>query len=584
MFPPPLPKTEIEVSSSARCFLATRHADYIVVHVAMGTPVMRLRILLMPQLHSPHVSVPHAPELLVWASRVFNSKSIRCDDAGVCSDVVLMNEMGPASAQRKYEWGFDYYPIALAEAYYEVAYLLRMEGVLFVPVDMVTSLTLTHVCFESGHTAPPLPNGISNLNLTVDASTGRMSSVVRSVQRADIPLPASPAASRGGDLCGTGLYTKIDFFPPESFRESVWLFATSTDYEHGHQAMEDRRAVIELGSCAENATELHSEYSHVRFSCVATGMCRTQPSVPLRRLSRSVVRIDAAEESVMLSHMPTKLLDELPRLAEGDTHVMAAVGRVTLLALTALVIFVRSATSPSASKLFMQCCSVRDEISTTPEIRRPADKYKDGSAAKFESLMAHVFARDSVMYKLLLAFYEDESKSDDFSLESALENCLVGLAAVLARGLTVATQFEDLRSDGNARVASVEYVLSLMNLLLWAVRWFGCDSHLDRTVRYANPFDTHTHTHTHTHTQPPWFTLACPLADPIRRKLGHCGLDVGCRRGLRAPARARERQHVREHSSAADVRGADLHQHDTHLLLCGMLPGARRRHHGRQAL
>lgn len=486
VFPPSLPETAIDVSSSARCLMATRHADYVSVHVAIGTPPMRLRVLLMPQVHRPHVSVPHAPELLVWASRVFNSRSLRCDDAGVCSDVVLMNEMGPASAQRKYAWAFDYYPIALAEVYYEVAYLLRMEGVLFVPEDMVTSLTLTHVCFESSLTAPPLRDDISTLNLTVDPSTGRMSSIVRSVQRADVPLPASPAASRGGDLCGTGPHTTINFFPSEAFRENSWLFATSTDYEHGHQAMEDRRAVIELGACAENATDLHAEYSHVRFACAATGTCRTQPSVPLRRLSRSVVRIDAAKASAMLSHVPTGLLDELPRLAEGDTHVAAAIGRVLLLALTALVIFVRSATSPSASKLFVQCCSVRDEMNAERKQRRPPDEHKDGSAAKFEQLMAYAFERDSFVYNLLLAFYEDESKPEDFSLEAALENCLVGLAAVLARGLTVATQFEDLRSDGNARVAFVEFVLSLLNLLLWGVRWFGCDSYLDRTVSYAN--------------------------------------------------------------------------------------------------
>ena len=65
LFPPPLPSVDLDVTDAARCFMATRHADYVVVHVPMGTPAVRLRVLLMPRVHKPHASAPHAPELKV---------------------------------------------------------------------------------------------------------------------------------------------------------------------------------------------------------------------------------------------------------------------------------------------------------------------------------------------------------------------------------------------------------------------------------------------------------------------------------------------------------------------------------------
>lgn len=480
LWPPPLPVGSLVFSREARCVALRRYADHVVVLVAMGSPPKRLKVLLEARPRGPAFGDDaERPALLLWSPRLIDSATIACDARRFCTDVALATDGGPEQPQRRFVTRFEYFAAAYAEPISDEAYRLGLDGVLRLSEGKAYSLLTGHLCVEPARAAPGFGDTVARVALRTNGSR-ELYARASALRAAGAPFASTPAAR---DCADDGAL--VELFPRRAAIEQRWLHAQKRDYENGHAAVEQRRETVERAGCAHDSANVSLAHATLDFmlgvSCSAEGNCRAAPSVPLRRAAAALVQLRVgAGGNASVQAEATSTLTWLPKLVDRDEDIVGGVLRVVLLALTALVIFVRSATSPSAYVLFQSCCDTLDAHFERPAQR--TDAKEDRGARRLEELVRRSFGYNSFVYRLLYAFFPNTTRPDDPSLSEKLESCVLGLLAACVRLITSTMQYGLLRDDGNERVAVSELAVSTLSLLMWALRWFATDSQHDRIM------------------------------------------------------------------------------------------------------
>ena len=470
--PPAFPIGDANLSNKAQCMTVARKADYTTMRLAIGTPLRRLTVLVDLQT----IASPGTTALHLWSDRLIGSQSIVCAENGTCEDVVLATESGPDGDRKRFVANFSY---SSAHAVNNLASSLGLDGVLVLETQTTHTLLPSHICLEDNTVARRLQKS----NVTLDYSLGVPFTTATTLRRAEPSLSRSPASTCADDA-------PVQLFPNSAVYESNWLSASSRDYEEGHNSVEQRRVAIETANCGANTTTAQQQLRKMlAFNCAASGTCRTTASVPFRRLADSIVQIQVLNSTyAVMQTQRVAVLQWLPRLVDRDDDVAGGILRVVLLSLTALVIFVRSATSPSAYVLFDKCCITLAEHFAPPGKQKDVDiskRKKDRCAEALERMMRASFGYNTFVYRLLLAFYPDDRRDIGTSLQDTLESCLLGVLAAFVRLMTTTIQFVILTDDGNARVAVSEVAASSLSIMMWTLRWFGADSSHNRIFLFG---------------------------------------------------------------------------------------------------
>jgi hypothetical protein len=410
----------------------------------------------------------------MWQQRLLLSSSLACQGSE-CTDTVIASV---GEEKRHFLANFTLLDNAYAQSVsYEAAYL-GLDGVMHLQPGRVHALSGSRFCIE-----PPLAGRLLHAtSVLANVTDGRLFVEQDQLGAIGLPMSATPAADCDGR-------SRVELFPPEARVESVWLHATPADYQHGHGALEERREATELAGCASAPDAAKRMSELLKISCSVQQTCRAEPSVPFRRACTSLMRLNVSEDGdrVAVEFMHSRALEYLPGLEDSDTAVRGAGLRILLLALTALVIFVRSGDTHSANRMFFECI-VMIEKSFKTEFDH-GDMDVDPTAAGMEAWAQTTFGMNSCVYRALASFYrqpvtggsaKEEGKVSTFWVR--VESCALGLLAIGTRMAVCFAKARLLAEDGNMRLVVSEVVASCLSLTMWIVRWFGTDSRHDRTI------------------------------------------------------------------------------------------------------
>lgn len=343
------PQADIDfagMNSNVTCLRVSRHADYAVVHMDVGSPMQRIKLLLDMET----VVEPGGNALTIVSSRLHKSLSMACKDLNpperysqLCHDVALVAPNGSGSHQRLVHTTFVFQNDQAAYAESQPASLAGLGGTFRLTKGKTYWLTTTNLCFAP---VQPTPTEHPLLLFEVDA-LGKMHT-----QQVDLNVfdPELAFDAR----CNEALMgVPVRMFPAEATNEaSVWLTLSGTFlYEYGSDVLEKRRVVVEAG---ENCSSLIEELEHQRdiyhSDCgLGLGTCEVLPSLPFRRLATRRLRVD-----VPLDGKGTIIAEKAESLKDikqpYPDALSSAVARLLVLLLTAAVVFVRGSQNATSSR------------------------------------------------------------------------------------------------------------------------------------------------------------------------------------------------------------------------------------------
>jgi len=344
------PRSDIDfagLSDDATCLRVTRRADYAIVHLDVGSPMQRVKLLLDLEA----VVDPVGESLIVFSSRLHKSLTMACTDlepprefAQLCHDVALVAPNGSASDQQLVHTSFVFQNDQAAYAESQPASLAGLDGAFRLTRGQTYWLTSTHLCFAP---LQPTPTEYPMLLFEVSPWDGKM-------YTQQIDLKVFDANLAFDERCNDALVdVPVRLFPSEAANEaSVWLTLSGTFlYEYGSDVLEKRRRVVEAGeNCSAYIEELRHQRDIYHSDCgLGLGLCEVVPSVPFRRFSTRRLRIDVPGDGggVIIAEEARALKDIKQPYPDA---LASAIARLLVLLLTAAVVFVRGSQNATSSR------------------------------------------------------------------------------------------------------------------------------------------------------------------------------------------------------------------------------------------
>lgn len=417
------------IPASAHCIRVTRYADYVVAEVAIGSPMRVMNVLLNLNEVTSEIA------LLIHSTRVSESATISCNGY-LCTDTALLHVGGPVGAQERVVASFLYAnPTTLSSS---MSYLMSLDGEMKLNYNVDYFLTGSHMCWAdySDLATPIAPSDAKETTgLKLHVIDGELCSNATTVVAYGGALANSPAVKKVASGCGITNDTVV-LFPEQASNEAAWLVIQNSQlYENAPEDVKKRRNVVEAGTeCAK--IEFPHSYSLFEMDCRSIyASCETLASVPFRRAATQAIRIRIGENGTHAGTMPVMWtandvrLHNLPRL--GENAVVTSLIKLTLMLLTALVIWVRAnKITASHSQLFMFCLR----------------------AARCNE-------------KLI-------KEREDVSMFTIIEDLSIGLVAIVARTGVTIWRFRQLFADGQSRAPIVQTIACVLSFLHWIVRNF----------------------------------------------------------------------------------------------------------------
>jgi len=344
------------LSADAACLRVSRHADYTVVYMDVGSPMQRVKLLLDLET----VAWPGGGSLSITSSRLHKSLTMACGDleppvaySQLCHDLALVAPNGSASDQSLVHTWFTFQNDQAAYAEGQPASIAGLGGTFRLTMGETYWLTTTHLCFAPVADEPH------------DGRAGLWFEVLNNtlVAAQDDLLKYDPSLAFD-ERCNDVLEnTPVRLFPAEATNEaSVWLTLSGRFlYEYGSSVLERRRRVVEAGKkCSGVLEELVHQRDIYHSDCgLGLGVCQDLPSVPFRRVSTRRLRIDLYPngQGVLVAEH-TKALEGVKQ--SYSDSLRSAVLRLLVLLLTAAVVFVRG--SQNATSARWQLTNVIDAL------------------------------------------------------------------------------------------------------------------------------------------------------------------------------------------------------------------------------
>ena len=353
------PKADVDfagLSSDAACLRVSRHADYTIVYVDVGSPMQRIKLLLDLET----IASPGGGALSVTSSRLHKSLTMACGDLSppvpysqLCHDLALVAPNGSTSNQRLVHTRFVFQNDQEAYAEGQPAAIAGLGGTFRLTAGETYWLTTTHLCFAPVG-GPQFGDGEAIPFETLD---GKLVTTQADLLQHDPSLAFD-------ERCNAALAdTPVRLFPAEASNEaSVWLTLSGRFlYEYGSSVLERRRRVVEAGEkCSGVIEELLHQRDIYHSDCgLGLGVCQNLPSLPFRRVAARRLRIDLYPDgggTVLAEH--TKALEGVKQ-SYADS-LLSAVLRLLVLLLTAAVVFVRG--SQNATSARWQLTNVIDAL------------------------------------------------------------------------------------------------------------------------------------------------------------------------------------------------------------------------------
>ena len=318
----------------------TRHADYASVDLAIGVPSQVLRLLATGSTGRPgkqHFR-SHTLEAIV------ESTAVSCSDA-TCTDVALISQRGPQSAQKPMALQFTYANSNNEFLSGSVSQSMGLDGDLFLLPEHDHFLTANQFCWVPIADTSEIPPG----GLRASLVSGEFHTDAN-VSAADKPFRRAPAAvyrKQCKNATGGNLYANdVALFPAGASEELSWLLLSSSDsYETSPDGVDARRLVIEVGrDCSSSLAEFAKPSSLLDLDCLsAYANCDLDPSIPFRRVADTELRIVVHDVSTAtLFSKKDARLGSRPRLEQPASAIGFAVLKVFLLLLAAAIVFIRS--------------------------------------------------------------------------------------------------------------------------------------------------------------------------------------------------------------------------------------------------
>lgn len=343
------PKADVDfagLSTDATCLRVSRHADYTIVFMDVGSPMQRVKLLLDLET----VAWPGGGSLSITSSRLHKSLTMACGDleppvaySQLCHDLALVAPNGSASDQSLVHTWFTFQNDQAAYAEGQPAAVAGLGGTFRLTMGETYWLTTTHLCFAPiAHTDPydgdTLPFEVLNNRLvTTQADLLEYDPSLAFDERCNAVLADAP----------------VRLFPAEATNEaSVWLTLSGRFlYEYGSSVLERRRRVVEAGeNCSGVIEELLHQRDIYHSDCgLGLGVCQDLPSVPFRRVATRRLRIDLSpngQGDLVAEH--TRALDDVKQ--SYPDALRSAVLRLLVLLLTAAVVFVRGSQNATSSR------------------------------------------------------------------------------------------------------------------------------------------------------------------------------------------------------------------------------------------
>lgn len=341
-----------------QCLRVARRADYAVAFLGVGSPLQYLSVLV----RMDRTVDQDAQSLDLFSPRLLKSLTLQCNETEAeqasvphttCVDTSLIYNGTLKQHYASIEFGFS--SDVIKNAMGDRAYMLGLDGELSLVRGFVYWMTSTHLCWSKWDVTDAIPHDDESNFLPFNSD---MTTSVTSLKAFD-PLHKTPAAEGLDGECANLTASSVHLFPMDaSIERTVWLVLGSAFlYEFGNTILDDRRHVVEIGdACASLLTDFTQVRNLYKIDCLHDYSygCRTDPSVPYRRLADHRIRLDVFDDgSGELRAEKTTSLSRIPELSSFTNGLNAAFGRLFVLILTAAVVFVRGVQNASDSKFMM---------------------------------------------------------------------------------------------------------------------------------------------------------------------------------------------------------------------------------------
>jgi len=418
------------VPGDANCYRIKRQASYVTVEYALGSPTRRVQVLL----RLDKVVGADERSVRIFTERVMESKTFQCDsNNATCYDTILLSQGNPNAEIARYVLEFDYTnPTVEQYTPGAVAKALGLAGEMYAASGYRYYMSSTHLCVSRDEGAA-LADTTGALESRVDA-TGYLMTNASAIAYVGAELLGHSAiyASYHNSEC-VGQLEAVAVLPLAAASESSYLALADTNlYETEPEQVSTRRRLVELGvTCASTVSFYNRAYSLYDIDCSnAYATCRTNPSLPFRRISALSLRAHYLADGSRAFFWFAKdtTLKSLPGLADSYDAVWLSIIKLGLIVLAAAVMWVRSDRVTSSSHwLYRHCIQVANCVGFSP----PALKNS-----------------------------------------SVVEDAFLGLVAICARYFVALWRLPNLTADHQARCVVFELVASLLSLVNWVVRYW----------------------------------------------------------------------------------------------------------------
>ena len=429
-----------DVPGDSNCYRVRRHANYVTVEYAMGSPTRRMQVLL----RLDKVVGADERSVRVFTERVMESKTFQCDpNNATCYDTLLLTDGNANADIAQYILEFDYTNPTVE--YYTpgaIAKSLGLAGEMYAAVGYRYYLSATHLCVSRDENAPLSSTG-GALTTNVDANGYLQTNATAIASVPETLLGHSALYTSYMNSECIGLLGTVAFLPLSAASESSYLAISDTNlYETEPEQVSMRRRLVELGqTCASTLTFYERAYSLYDIDCSnAYATCRTTPSLPFRRISALSVRahylLDGTKAYFWFAKDPT--LETLSGLADSYDAVWLAIIKLGLIVLAAAVMWVRSDRVTSSSHwLYRHCIQVANCVPfSAPAMRN----------------------------------------------SSVIEDAFLGLVAIVARYFVAIWRLAPLSSDHQARCVVFELGASVVSLINWIIRYWVIEPALPQLI------------------------------------------------------------------------------------------------------
>lgn len=430
--PPKATDTVVDeaVPSDSNCYRVKRHANYVTVEYAMGSPTRRVQVLL----RLDKVVAADERSVRIFTERVMESKTFQCDsENATCYDTLLLSRGNANADIAQYILEFDYTnPVVEQYTPGAIGRALGLAGEMFAAVGYRYYLSSTHLCVsrdEGAQLADTTTALVSNVDAAGYLQTN--ATAIASVPAQLLGHSALYTAYHASECIGA--LDTIAVLPLAAASESTYLALSDTNlYETEPEQVSTRRRLVELGQlCASTLPFYERAYSLYDIDCSnAYATCRTTPSFPFRRVSALSMRahytLDGTKAYFWFAKDPT--LETLPGLSDSYDAVWLSIIKLGLIVLAAAVMWVRS-----------------DRVTSSE----------------------HWLYRHCIQTANCVSFSAPALKNS-----SVIEDAFLGLVAICARYFVALWRLGGLAADQQSRCVIFELVASIVSLANWVIRYW----------------------------------------------------------------------------------------------------------------